>query len=56
MIPFVDIAKVPFPVHADFRGVQDKMIQGRKSGKTGNTGGGDSDRKHLTSREVERLI
>src|SRR5450755_1954082 len=24
--------------------------------KTGNTGGGDSDRKHLTGREVERLI
>jgi type 1 fimbriae regulatory protein FimB len=29
------------------------MINGRKAG---NTGGGDSDRKHLTSREVERLI
>ena len=29
------------------------MIHGRKAG---NTGGGDSDRKHLTSREVERLI
>jgi len=32
------------------------MIHGRKSGKTGNTGGGDNDRKHLTSCEVERLI
>jgi type 1 fimbriae regulatory protein FimB len=31
----------------------DKMINGRKSR---NTGGDDSDRKHLTSREVERLI
>ena len=31
----------------------DKMINGRKKG---NTGGEDSDRKHLTSREVERLI
>src|ERR1035441_5077438 len=29
------------------------MINGRKSG---NTGGDDSDRKHLTGREVERLI
>ena len=29
------------------------MINGRKKG---NTGGEDSDRKHLTSREVERLI
>ena len=29
------------------------MINGRKAG---NTGGGDDDRKHLTSREVERLI
>jgi type 1 fimbriae regulatory protein FimB len=32
------------------------MIHGRKSGKTGNTGAGNSDRKHLNSREVERLI
>jgi site-specific recombinase XerD len=30
------------------------MIHGRKSGKTGGGPGGD--RKHLTSREVERLI
>src|SRR5271155_661291 len=29
------------------------MMNGRK---TGNTGGDDSDRKHLTGREVERLI
>jgi len=29
------------------------MMNGRKSR---NTGGGDSDRKHLTSKEVERLI
>ena len=29
------------------------MMNGRKSG---NTGGDDSDRKHLTGREVERLI
>src|SRR5260370_12412029 len=29
------------------------MINGRKKG---NTGGEDSDRKHLTSREVKRLI
>jgi type 1 fimbriae regulatory protein FimB len=29
------------------------MIHGRKAG---NTGGGNSNRKHLTSREVERLI
>jgi type 1 fimbriae regulatory protein FimB len=29
------------------------MMSGRKSG---NTGGDDSDRKHLTGREVERLI
>jgi type 1 fimbriae regulatory protein FimB len=34
-------------------GTLDKMMNGRKSG---NTGGGDSDRKHLTGREVERLI
>jgi hypothetical protein len=31
----------------------DKMMNGRKSG---NTGGDDSDRKHLTGREVERLM
>ncbi|HUD57723.1 MAG TPA: hypothetical protein VMR02_21010 [Terracidiphilus sp.] len=31
----------------------DKTINGRK---TGNTGRDDSDRKHLTRREVERLI
>ena len=31
----------------------DKMMNGRKSG---NTGGDDGDRKHLTGREVERLI
>src|ERR1017187_3488090 len=31
----------------------DKMMSGRKSRKTG---GDDSDRKHLTGREVERLI
>ena len=31
----------------------DKMMNGRKSE---NTGGDDSDRKHLTGREVERLI
>jgi len=29
------------------------MMNGRKGG---NTGGDDSDRKHLTGREVERLI
>ena len=29
------------------------MVNGRK---TGNTGGDDSDRKHLTGLEVERLI
>jgi len=29
------------------------MVSGRK---TGNTGEDDSDRKHLTGREVERLI
>jgi len=34
-------------------GTLDKMMSGRKSG---NTGGDDSDRKHLTGREVERLI
>src|SRR5271163_4369319 len=32
------------------------MINGRKSRKRGTLAGGDSDRKHLTSREVERLI
>jgi type 1 fimbriae regulatory protein FimB len=32
------------------------MMNGRKTGKPGNTAGGDSDRKHLTGREVERLI
>jgi len=34
-------------------------MNGRKSAKTGNTGGGEidaSDRKHLTAREVERLL
>jgi integrase len=33
--------------------VDNEMINGRKAG---NTGGGNGDRKHLTSREVERLI
>src|SRR5260370_988401 len=32
------------------------MINGRKSRKTGDTGGGGRGRKRLTSREVERLI
>ena len=62
MIPFVHSAKVPSPIHAGFRGMQQaklstKMIKTPKRGKLGSSGRVEvSERKHLTSREVERLI
>src|SRR5271165_7273037 len=62
MIPFVHSAKVPSPIHAGFRGMQQaklstKMIKTPKRGKLRSSGRVEvSERKHLTSREVERLI
>ena len=61
MIPFVHSAKVPSPIHAGFRGMQQAKLSTKdkhaKKGKIGSSGRVEvSERKHLTSREVERLI
>ena len=55
---FVDSENGPCPFGASCRatrqgGALDKMMNGRKTRKAGAD---DSDRKHLTGREVERLI